>query len=165
MIRMSLRTPPILCSRQDRHFYFRLFLLLRKAINAITKLPKAISRANMPMKTEMISKAVICATSLLMYSGNPVIKHREISTLSRALSYGLRHANNISSPPSQFNVLLQFFLFYFFNVRLCQLFTDSMLSALILKLTLKVFPVIFDYLSIINSLLSAGSYRIDYKRK
>jgi len=89
--------------RQDRHFYFRLFLLLRKASNAITKLPKAISRANIPMKIEMISKAVICATSLLMYSGKPVIKCREISTLSWALSYGFRHVNNISFSLLQFN--------------------------------------------------------------
>nr|DAX31450.1 MAG TPA: hypothetical protein [Caudoviricetes sp.] len=41
--------------RQSRHFYFRLFLLSRKASNAITKLPKDISRANIPMKIEMIS--------------------------------------------------------------------------------------------------------------
>ena len=48
--------------RQDRHFYFRLFLLLRKASNAITRLPKAHNNVNMPMKIERISKAVICAT-------------------------------------------------------------------------------------------------------
>ena len=42
--------------RQDRHFYFRLLsLLLRKASNAIIKLPKDISNANIPMKIEMIS--------------------------------------------------------------------------------------------------------------
>ena len=43
--------------RQDRHFYFRLFLFLlsRKASNAIIKLPKDISNANIPIKTEMIS--------------------------------------------------------------------------------------------------------------
>ena len=45
--------------RQDRHFYFRLFLLLRKASNATIKLPKDISNANIPMKIEMISKAVM----------------------------------------------------------------------------------------------------------
>ena len=53
--------------RQDRHFYFRLFLLSRKASNAINKLPKDISKANTPIKTEIISNAVICATSLPMY--------------------------------------------------------------------------------------------------
>lgn len=58
--------------RQDRHFYFRLFLLSRKASNATIKLPKEISNANIPMKIEMISKAVIGATSLPMYSGTPV---------------------------------------------------------------------------------------------
>ena len=62
---------------QGRLIYFRLFLLSRKASNAITKLPKAISKANIPMKIEMISKAVICATSLLMYSGKPGMKFRE----------------------------------------------------------------------------------------
>ena len=41
--------------RQDRHFYFRLFLLSRKASNATIKLPKDISNANIPMKIEMIS--------------------------------------------------------------------------------------------------------------
>ena len=71
--RMSLRTPPILWVRQDRHFYFRLlfleelFSLSRKASNATIKLPKDISNANIPMKIEMISKAVIGATSLPTY--------------------------------------------------------------------------------------------------
>ena len=55
--------------RQDRHFYFRLFLLSRKASNAINKLPKDISKAKTPIKTEMISNAVIYATSLPMYFG------------------------------------------------------------------------------------------------
>ena len=59
--------------RQDRHFYFRLFLLLRKASNAITRLPKAHNNVSMPRKIERISKAVIGATSLPMYSGKPVI--------------------------------------------------------------------------------------------
>ena len=85
--------------RQDRHFYFRLFLLLRKASNAITRLPKAHNNVNMPMKIERISKAVICATSLPMYSGKPVIRCWEATTLSWVLSYGLRHATNISFFP------------------------------------------------------------------
>ena len=65
--------------RQDRHFYFRLlfleelFSLSRKASNAITRLPKAHNNVNMPRKIERISKAVIGATSLPMYSGKPVI--------------------------------------------------------------------------------------------
>ena len=59
--------------RQDRHFYFRLFLLSRKASNAITRLPKAHNNVSMPRKIERISKAVIGATSLPMYSGKPVI--------------------------------------------------------------------------------------------
>ena len=59
--------------RQDRHFYFRLFLLSRKASNAITRLPKAHNNVSMPKKIERISKAVIGATSLPMYSGKPVI--------------------------------------------------------------------------------------------
>jgi len=52
---MSLRTPPILWVRQDRHFYFRLFLLSRKASNAMIKLPKDNSNANIPVKLEIIS--------------------------------------------------------------------------------------------------------------
>ncbi len=71
---------------QGRLIYFRLFLLSRKASNAITKLPKAISNANIPMKIEMISKAVICATSLLMYSGEPGMKFWEATTLQHDCS-------------------------------------------------------------------------------
>ena len=85
--------------RQDRHFYFRLFLLLRKASNAITRLPKAHNNVNMPMKIERISKAVIHVPSLPMYSGKPVIWCWEATTLSWVLSYGLRHATNISFFP------------------------------------------------------------------
>ena len=98
---LSLRTPPILWVRQDRHFYFRLFLFLlsRKASNAIIKQPKDVSKANIPIKIERISKAVICATSLPMYSGKPVIWCWEATTLSWVLSYGLRHATNISFFP------------------------------------------------------------------
>ena len=53
---------------------FRLFLLSRKAIIAIIRLPKDISKANIPMKIEIISYAVIGATSFLMYSGEPVLQ-------------------------------------------------------------------------------------------
>ena len=45
----------LLWLRQSRHFYLRLFLLSRKASNANIKLPKDISKANIPMKIEMIS--------------------------------------------------------------------------------------------------------------
>lgn len=38
------------------------------------------------MKIERISKAVICATSLPMYSGKPVIRCWEATTLSWVLS-------------------------------------------------------------------------------
>ena len=47
--------------------------LSRKASNAITKLPKAISKLIIPINIKMISAAVIGATSLPMYSGKPVI--------------------------------------------------------------------------------------------
>ncbi len=53
--KLSLRTPPILWIRQDRHFYFRLFLLSRKANNATIKLPKVNNKVNIPRKIEMIS--------------------------------------------------------------------------------------------------------------
>ena len=99
--------------RQDRHFYFRLFLLSRKASNAITRLPKAHNNVNMPMKIERISKAVIHATSLPMYSGKPVIRCWEATTLSWVLSYGFRHATNISFFLSQFNDFRQFICPYF----------------------------------------------------
>ena len=59
---MSLWTPPILFADRIGNFYLRLFLLLRKASNAITRLPKAHNNVNMPMKIERISKAVIHAT-------------------------------------------------------------------------------------------------------
>ncbi len=38
------------------------------------------------MKIEMISKAVICATSPLMYSGKPGMKFREATTLQHDCS-------------------------------------------------------------------------------
>ena len=41
--------------RQDRHFYFRLFLLSRKASNATIKLPKVNNKVKIPRKIEMIS--------------------------------------------------------------------------------------------------------------
>ncbi len=86
--------------RQDRHFYFRLFLLLRKASNAITRLPKGNNNVNMPMKIERISKAVIHVTSLPMYPASRSFGVGKATTLlSWVLSYGLRHATNISFFP------------------------------------------------------------------
>ncbi len=60
---------------QGGHYFFRLcsLSLSRKASNAITKLPKAISKPIIPINIKMISAAVIGATSLPMYSGKPVI--------------------------------------------------------------------------------------------
>ena len=66
--KMSLRTPPILLADRIGFFYFFLFLLSRKARNAIIKLPKAANSVSMPMKIEIISNAVISRTSLPMYS-------------------------------------------------------------------------------------------------
>ena len=45
--------------RQERHFYFFLFLLSRKARNVITKLPKDISKPIIPININMISAAFI----------------------------------------------------------------------------------------------------------
>ena len=56
--------------RQGRHYFFFFpDLLSRKVRNATIKLPRDISKANIPMKIEMISYAVISRTSLPMYSG------------------------------------------------------------------------------------------------
>ena len=49
--------------RQDGHFYFRLFLLSRKAINAIMSPAKDMSKPSIPMITITVSYAVICTTS------------------------------------------------------------------------------------------------------
>mgnify|MGYP006878618334 CR=1 FL=1 len=71
-IYVSLRTPPLLWIRQEGHFYLCLFLLSRKVSNATIKPPKDISKANIPRKIIIISYAVMCVTSLPMYSGCPV---------------------------------------------------------------------------------------------
>jgi hypothetical protein len=55
-------------------FYFLRFLLSRKASNATIKLPKETIRLVIPINIMMISEAVMCTTSLPMYSGEPVIK-------------------------------------------------------------------------------------------
>ena len=64
---LVLKDLPILCARQDRHFYL-LFLLSRKASNAMSRLPKDIKRTNISVKMVIISYAVIRVTSFLMYS-------------------------------------------------------------------------------------------------
>ena len=71
---MSLRTLPILLADRIGIFYFRLFLLSRKASNATIKLPKVNNKVKIPRKIVMISYAVMSATSLPMYSGKPVFK-------------------------------------------------------------------------------------------
>ena len=48
---LLIKRRPSWC-QQGGHFYLRLFLLSRKASDAITKLPKAISKASIPMKIE-----------------------------------------------------------------------------------------------------------------
>ena len=48
--------------RQDRHFYLRLFLLSRKASNAITKPPNEIINPLISMKITIISADVIYVT-------------------------------------------------------------------------------------------------------
>ena len=53
---------------QDGYFYFRLFLLSRKAMNAMINPAKAMSKLNIPMITMMVSYAVISTTSFPMYS-------------------------------------------------------------------------------------------------
>jgi len=109
--------------RQDRHFYFRLFLLLRKASNAITRLPKAHNNVNMPMKIERISKAVIHVISLPMYSGKPVIWCWEATTLSWVLSmaYAMQLIYHFSRHNSTIFVNSSALIFpYFFPV--CLLF-------------------------------------------
>ena len=50
----SYSEAPVLVTT-GRAFYLRLFLLSRKASNATIKLPKDISKANIPMKIVMIS--------------------------------------------------------------------------------------------------------------
>ena len=134
---LSLRTTPILWTRQDRHFYFRLFLLSRKASNAITRLPKAHNNVSMPRKIERISKAVIGATSLPMYSGKPVIGVGRLPL--RSASVGVKQASTGRLTPchgyfpmafamllisfflSQFNDFRQFICPYFFLLSHCLL--------------------------------------------
>ena len=70
MKRIVLTDPPILWADRIGIFYFFLLSLslVRKARNAISRLPKVASKVNIPMKIEIISNAVILRTSLPMYS-------------------------------------------------------------------------------------------------
>jgi len=52
---MVLPPPAYPVGRQDRHFYFLLFFRSRKAIIAINRLPKAISKLSTPKNIEIIS--------------------------------------------------------------------------------------------------------------
>ena len=56
---MSLRTPPILWVRQDRHFYFRFFLFWRKVSNATTNIPVATIKDATAKIVDTISYDVI----------------------------------------------------------------------------------------------------------
>ena len=131
---MSLRTPPILWIRQDRHFYFRLFLLSRKASNAITRLPKAHNNVNMPRKIERISKAVIGATSLPMYSGKPVIGVGRLPPCRGyfPMAYAMQLIYHFSRHNSTISVNLFALIFpYFFPV--CLLFFIDHLMEISIK--------------------------------
>ena len=102
--------------RQDRHFYLCLlfFSLSRKASNAMSKLPKDISKANIPKKIEIISKVVISATSLPMYSSKLVSYIREatsnatLSALSWVLSINLLYQTDVRLSIHFFQSLLLF---------------------------------------------------------
>jgi hypothetical protein len=101
---LSLRTLPILLADRIGNFYLCLFLFLsRKVSNAIIKLPKDISKPIIPINIKMISAVVICTTSLLMYSGEPVIKlgrlppcHGYFSVVE-ILTYSNRNFNKIKN--------------------------------------------------------------------
>ena len=71
--------------RQERHFYFRLFLFSRKVSNAMSKPPKDVNKDNIPKKTIIVSYAVINITSLLCILANQ-FQSREVTTLSWVLS-------------------------------------------------------------------------------
>ena len=119
--------------RQDRHFYFRLFLLSRKVSNATTRLPKAHNNVSMPRKIERISKAVIGATSLPMYSGKPVIGVGRLPpchgyfpmAFAMLLIYHFSCHNStifVNSPvlifPYSFTVCFAFFLYHLIGIHI-----------------------------------------------
>ena len=129
--------------RQDRHFYFRLFLLSRKASNAITRLPKTHNNVNMPRKIERISKAVIGATSLPMYSGKPVIGVGRLPL--RSASVGVKQASTGRLTPCHgyFPMAYAMQLIYHFSRHNSTIFVNS--SALIVSY---FFDVCFAFLSL-----------------
>ena len=83
-IYLLLRGASPVC-RQERHFYFRLFLFSRKVSNAMSKPPKDVNKDNIPKKTIIVSYAVINITSLLCILANQ-FQSREVTTLSWVLS-------------------------------------------------------------------------------
>ena len=111
--------------RQDRHFYFRLFLLSRKASNAITRLPKAHNNVSMPRKIERISKAVIGVTSLPMYSGKPVIGVGRLPL--RSASVGVKQASTGRLTPCHgyFPMAFAMLLIYHFSCHNSTIFVNS----------------------------------------
>ena len=64
------------------------------------------------MKIEMISKAVICATSLLMYSGEPGMKFREATTLQHDCSSSIFYhiLSFVTIPRFRYKVIFLFFV-------------------------------------------------------
>ena len=111
--------------RQDRHFYFRLFLLSRKASNAITRLPKAHNNVSMPRKIERISKAVMGVTSLPMYSGKPVIGVGRLPL--RSASVGVKQASTGRLTPCHgyFPMAFAMLLIYHFSCHNSTIFVNS----------------------------------------
>ena len=130
--------------RQDRHFYFRLFLLLRKASNAITRLPKAHNNVNMPMKIESISKAVICATVFALLrsvlNGCPLDIQHPFLCIPASRSFGVGRL-----PPCHgyFPMAYAMQLIYHFSRHNSTIFVNS--SALIVSY---FFDVCFAFLSL-----------------
>ena len=52
---------------QDGYFYFRLFLLSRKAMNAMINPAKAMSKLNIPMITIMVSYAILFTIDFFVF--------------------------------------------------------------------------------------------------
>jgi hypothetical protein len=71
--------------RRGGHYFLCLFLLSRKASNAMTKLPKDISKPIIPINIKMISAALMCITSFLCIPANWFPLAQEATTLSWVL--------------------------------------------------------------------------------
>lgn len=83
---MSLRTPPILWIRQDRHFYFRLFLLSRKASNAQSSYQRTSAMLISQWKSKWSHKPSSAPPPFLCIPVARYHKTREATTLSWVLS-------------------------------------------------------------------------------